>query len=285
SSHAGACVVASAWAIFRGRGDSRREAEGGEIMLTRRDFLRTTAALGAGSVLGSAAFEAEARRLPGGSILDLPAAQAPIDTVVVLMMENRSFDHYLSWLGSDETYLDAGRSRWGARFSVDASTHETYARPDGTRVSTYPLVGALSNPWRGCGHPDPDHGWDGGRVQRDHGFLAAGQGSDEFALGWYGPDDLAFYTAVTRRFTVFDRYHCSVLGPTFPNREYLHSGQSGGLKSNVFPTDPDGFQWTTIWDKFKVAGVSARYYFVDLPVIALWGPRLAQFASPFANYF
>jgi phospholipase C len=258
-------------------------------MLNRRDFLRTTAALGAGTVLGSAAWEAEARRLRGGSILDLPAADAPIDTVVVLMMENRSFDHYLGWLGTDEAYLDEGRLRWGSRFRVEASTDETYTRPDGTSVPTYPLLGGtLSNPWRGCGHPDPDHGWDGGRVQRDHGFLAAGQGSDEFALGWYGPEDLAFYAAVARRFTIFDRYHCSVLGPTYPNREYLHSGQSGGLKRNFFPFEvgfPDGFPWPTIWDKFAVAGVSAHYYYVDLPVVGLWGTRLLPFASTIANYF
>src|SRR4029450_10517185 len=109
-------------------------------MLNRRDFLRTSAALGAGTVLGSAAWEAEAR-LRGGSILDLPAADAPIDTVVVLMMENRSLDHYLGWLGTDEAYLDEGRLRWGSRFRVEASTDETYTRPDGTSVPTYPLLG------------------------------------------------------------------------------------------------------------------------------------------------
>jgi phospholipase C len=258
-------------------------------MLTRRDLLRSGAMLGAATALGPAVLDVEARRLPGGSILDLTPAEAPIDTVVVLMMENRSFDHYLGWLGGDETYREEGRSRWGRRFDVEASTDETYGRPDETLVSTYPLTGStMSNVWRGCGHPDPDHGWVGGRVQRDHGFLAAGQGSDEFALGWYGADDLAFYAALSRRFTVFDRYHCSVLGPTYPNREYLHSAQSGGLKRNFFPTEvgyPTGFTWPTIWDTLAVAGVPARYYYVDLPVVALWGARLTPVASFIASYF
>jgi phospholipase C len=273
-------VAARGWTATQG---------GLSIMLTRRDLLRTTAAIGAASMFGPGLRDAEAKRLRGGSILDLPAADSPIDTVVVLMMENRSFDHYMGWLGSDETYLDEGRRRWGSRFAVEASTEETYRRPDGTVVPTYPLLAAgLSNPWRGCGHPDPDHGWDGGRVQRDHGFLAEGQHSDEFALGWYGPDDLAFYAAVSRRFTVFDRYHCSVLGPTYPNREYLHSGQSGGLKRNFFPQEvgyPQGFTWPTVWDRMTVAGVPARYYYSDLPVTALWGARLTPISSPIANYF
>src|SRR5262249_50196760 len=133
----------------------------GISMLNRRDFLRTSAVLGTAAAFGSAAWEAEARRLQGGSILDLSAADAPIDTIVVLMMENPPFDHYRGWLGSDETYLEEGRSRWGARFEVEASTDETYARPDGTVVPTYPLLASdiTTNPWRGCPHPDPDHGW------------------------------------------------------------------------------------------------------------------------------
>src|SRR4030095_14025275 len=273
--------------VLRHPRSARDASGGGASMLNRRDFLRTSAALGAGTVLGSAAWEAEARRLRGGSILDLPAADAPIDTVVVLMMENRSFDHYLGWLGTDEAYLDEGRLRWGSRFRVEASTDERYTVPDVTRVPTYPLLGGtLSNPWRGCGHPDPDHGWDGGRVQRDHGFLAAGQGSDQFALGWYGPEDLSFDAAFARRFTIFDRYHCSVLGPTYPNREYLHSGQSGGLKRNFFPNEvgyPQGFTWPTVWDRMTVAGVPARYYYTDLPVTALWGARLTSISSPIAR--
>ncbi len=258
-------------------------------MLNRREFLHTTAVLGAAGLLGPGASELDAKNLPGGSILDLPARDAPIDTVVVLMMENRSFDHYLGWLGSDETYLERGRSLWGRRFRVDASTDEAYARPDGSLVSTYPLLADdLDNPWRGCGHPDPGHGWNSGRRQRDAGFLAAGTGNDEFAIGWYRAEDLAFYAAISRRFTIFDRYHCSLLAPTFPNREYLHSADSGGLKTNALPFEvgyPQGFTWPTIWDKLVAAGVPARYYHTDLPVVALWGARLNPIASPIARYF
>src|SRR5262249_38307828 len=83
-------------------------------------------------------------------------------------------------------------------------------------------------------------------------------------------------------------YHCSLLGPTFPNREYLHSAQSGGVKDNSFPMEvgyPEGFTWPTIWDKLAAAGVPARYYYVDLPVTALWGTRYTTISSPIANFF
>jgi phospholipase C len=258
-------------------------------MLKRREFLRGAAALGAASMIGGSSSPAEAARLPGGSILDLPATSSPIDTIVVLMMENRSFDHYLGWLGDDATYWLEGRSRWGRKFSVEASTHEAYRKPDGTVVETYPLVtSGESNPWRGCGFGDPGHSWNAGRRQRDGGFLASGSNNDEFAVGFFGPDDLDFYNAITRRFTLFDRYHCSLLGPTYPNREYMHSAQSGGIKNNAFPFEvgyPNGFTWDTIWDRLMAAGVSCRYYYTDLPVTALWGARLNPVTSPLARYF
>jgi phospholipase C len=259
--------------------------------MDRRDFLRSAAALGAAAAFGDVSeVFANKRRLPGGSILDLPAASAPIDTVVVCMMENRSFDHYLGWLGGDEAYLEAGRSRYGARFRVDAETAQSYARPDGSIVSTFPLAFSPSfpNPYRGCGFADPGHGWNAGRAQRDGGFLAEGSGNDEFALGYFEAAELPFYTGLTRRFTLLDRYHCSVLGPTFPNREYLHSAQSGGIKNNAFPPEvgyPTGFTWATIWDRLMAAGVPARYYYSDLPVTLLWGSRLLPISSPIADYF
>jgi len=251
--------------------------------------MRNAALAGAGAALwGGMPDDVEARRLRGGSMLDVPATACPIDTIVVCMMENRSFDHYQGWLAHDPSYIEEGRSRWGRGFKLRGSTDERYARPNGNVVETFPqLESGDSNPWRGCGHPDPGHSWNAGRAQRDGGFLARGSGNDEYALSWYG-GELEFYTAISRRFTIFDRYHCSLLGPTFPNREYLHSASSGGIKNNAFPPQlgfPDGFPWEAIWDKLAAAGVPARYYYVDLPTISLWGSRMTPYASTAARYF
>jgi phospholipase C len=261
-------------------------------MMDRREFLRRVGLLGGAALLGSrvpTALAAPIPRIRGGSMLDLPASAAPIDTIVVLMMENRSFDHYLGWLGRDPLWREESRRRYGfARLNGDNTRR--YRAPDGTRFDTFHLLSdpGETNPYRGCGHPDPGHGWNAGRAQRDGGFLATGSGNDEYALGYYQAGDLPFYDSLTRRFTVFDRYHCSLLGPTFPNREYLHSAQSGGIKNNAFPPQvgyPTGFTWETIWDRLIAAGVPSRYYFVDLPVTALWGGRLTPITSPAANYF
>jgi phospholipase C len=261
--------------------------------MKRREFLRGAATLGGAAMLGSPLSRVLAAdgvpRLRGGSMLDLPASQAPVDTIVVLMMENRSFDHYLGWLRTDRAYREESRRRY-RRFRVRADNTRRYRDANGTLVATYhlPAQPGEANPYRGCNHPDPGHGWTAGRIQRDSGFLAPGSGNDEYALGYYLADDLPFYTALTRRFTVCDRYHCSILGPTFPNREYLHSAQSGGIKNNAFPTQvgyPSGFTWDTIWDRLIAAGVPVGYYCVDLPVTALWGSRLLAITHTAADYF
>jgi len=260
--------------------------------LDRRDFLKRAgifggAALAAGSLSGCKWFQDWPGTGPLGSILDLPAPSAPIDHIVVVMMENRSFDHYLGWLADDARYVGAGRRRWGHDFQIDGEQAQTYPDPNGTPVATSHLFQqpGQTNPWRGCGFGDPGHSWSSGRVQRDHGFLAAGSGNDQFALGYYRAPDLAITAALAKRFTTFDRYHCSVLGPTYPHREYLHSAQSGGNKTNAFPPTSDGFQWATIWDRLDAANVPARYYYSDLPTLALWGARGMAHASPIAQYY
>jgi phospholipase C len=222
-----------------------------------------------------------------GSMLDKPAKESPIETVVVVMMENRSFDHYFGWLARDKKYVERGKSRYGKRFRVDGKQVQTFPAPDGTIAQTAPLLTnpAETNPYRGCGHPDPGHGWTQGRAQRDGGFLAPASGNDAFALGYYGADAMPFTSQLAREFTVFDRWHASVLGPTYPNRAYLHSGQSGTYQTNMLPTATGGYDWETIWDRLAAAGVSTGYYFTDLPVLALWGGRLGNITRPIDEYF
>src|SRR4051794_2243882 len=226
--------------------------------MDRRGFLRGAAAVGAGvaasSVLGWRSM-AKALSPPVGG-LPIPLAipnNAPVDHIVVLMMENRSFDHYFGWL--------------------TGTNQQTYLDENGQPVSTH-----HGSDYRGCGFGDPDHSWDGGRTERDLGFLAGR--NDEFALSYYEESDVELYAKLARNFTLCDNYFASLLGPTFPNREYMHSAQSGGLKDNSLPPQVKGqelgFTWPTIWDSLDAAGVPWGYYFVDLPAIALWGPRLAK---------
>jgi len=266
----------------------------------RRAFLRTTGMLGTAAILGDSLLtgcapsvdlagigaEYHPSFVPEGSMLDLVGAEAPIEHVVILMMENRSFDHYLGWLGRDGDYLARGVQRYGPSFRIDAQSTQSYPDAEGRRVDTFHLGSAGDpDPWRGCGLEDPGHSWVAGRAQRDQGFLGADTGNDRFALAYLEGDDLPFTSRLARRFTTFDRYHASVLGPTHPNRHYLHGAQSGGLTRNYLPILEGGFQWDTIWDRLRAAGVPVGSYFSDLPTLALYGERMADILRPVDRYF
>ncbi len=261
--------------------------------MNRREFLQRAGALGGAALLGGptllsgrAGAAGWAARGQPRRLLDLPAQESPIDTVVVVMMENRSFDHYLGWLADDERYLERGRSRHGGRFDVNGKVRQRFTAIDGTVVETTPWLEqpGEADPYRGCFHPDPGHGWDEGRVQRDAGFLAAGSGNDVFALGYYEADALPFTARLAREFTVFDGWHASVLGPTFPNRAYLNAAQSE-YQDNTLPFSTGGYQTQTIWDRLGAAGAPAAAYATDLPPLALWGGRLGGYVRQIDQYF
>jgi phospholipase C len=231
---------------------------------TRRDFLLRTAAsaglaAGLGLTLDPDTVMAQAARRQRE--VKLPSARnLPIDTFVVLMMENRSFDHYLGWLpGAD------GRQA-GLQFT----------NPRGQTLSTHHL-----DFFQSCGFEDPDHSWQGGRTELDggrmDGFLRSE--SDVFSIGYYEKADIPFLPHVAQAFTTFDRFFCSLLGPTYPNREYMHAGQSYGRIDNSLPVGSSqlGFPDTTIFAALSKAGISNRYFYADLPISALWGaPGLAR---------
>ena len=223
------------------------------MKIKRRDFLRGAAAASGAALLGRGArpLGAAPRGQSEGLLRLPPPEKSGIEHIVVVMMENRSFDHLLGWLPNAD-------GRQGGL---------TYLDRDGAPHETHPLAPDFT----GCGHPDPDHSYVGGRVQYDggamDGFLRSG-GNDDYAIGYYVEEDRPFYGALARNFTAFDRSFCSILGPTFPNRLFLHAAQTDRLSNTVaLATMP------TIWDRLAAAGVSARYYFSNLPFVGLWGAK------------
>src|SRR5260370_20074395 len=105
--------------------------------MTRRGFIGAAAVAAAGAhPLGRAAL-ASTSKLP-------PPARSGIDHIVVVLMENRSFDHFLGWLpGAD------GRQ-----------AGMTFEDSNGVARNTYRL-----SEFHGCGHSEPDHSWEGGRAE------------------------------------------------------------------------------------------------------------------------
>jgi phospholipase C len=200
-------------------------------------------------------------------------------------------DHYLGWYHDENKRFDATQDR-------------TYLDASGAERSTEDWGAAGRADFKGCDFTDPGHGHGagveqarstdaGGRPGEPDGFLKEGSGNDEFALACYQPDDIPVTAALTRQFTTFDRYFCSWLGSTYPNREYMHSAQTGGVTNNDFPperyaTEPQwiaGFDWPTIWSALEAKGVTWAYYYSNLPVIALWGARHAKNARHVSTYY
>ncbi len=255
----------------------RLESEHPEEAMRRRDFLLRTAA-----VAGAAGL---ATQLPLDSIVSGAARvqtaasfpsprNMPVNTFVVLMMENRSFDHYFGW------HPDADGRNAGLSYPDD----------QGQPHATHPLA----PDFQGCAFEDPDHSWEGGRVQYDGGKLDGFRKSpnDDFAIGYYERQDLSFGPALADAFTLYDRYFCSLLGPTWPNREYQHSAQSGGNKVNADPQDAADaynqgglYRWETIWDRMIAKGLSVTYYFSDLPFIAVFGKRYTNIVKPVSEFY
>lgn len=218
--------------------------------LTRREWLRNAglasgaALLGAGWRPGSRQFEPEA--LPKLA----KSGRIGIEHIVVVTMENRSFDHLLGWLPNAE-------GKQGGLTFVDNS---------GIPHSSYPLSGDFT----GCPHPSPDHSYSGDRMAYAKGlmdgFLRAGS-NDIYSVGYYGEADIPFYGGLARHYTTCTRYFASVLGPTFPNRLFLRAAQTDRLDDSVMVTS-----LPTIWDRAG-AGVSAHYYYSNVPFLALWGVK------------
>ena len=254
-----------------------------EASLRRRDFLGRTAALAGGASLAaalpldtlvSAAARAQAKRFPLPSPGDMP-----VDTIVVLMMENRSFDHYFGW------HPDADARNTGLQ----------YPDIDGNLLDTF----HLTPDFQGCGHPDPDHGWEGGRWQwhkgRNDRFVTGneeGDGSDEFAIGYYLKEDLGFLPHAADAFTLYDRWFTSLMGPTWPNRHYQWAGHSGGHRNNgdVEEAVPAGagdglYTWETIDNRAVANGVTFRYYYSDLPFGGVYGRDTVLNMAPVQQFY
>jgi phospholipase C len=241
-------------------------------LLRRREFLQRTAmtaglAASMATVLPADTLVAEAARHQRRTHLPAPR-NMPIDTIVVLMMENRSFDHYLGWMPNADGH------QAGLQYTDKSGVvHETQR---------------LTADFQGCGHPDPDHSWDGGRTQLDggacDGFLRSGS-NDVFSISYYAEGDLGFIQDAAKAFTTYDRFHCSLMGSTLPNREYMHAATSYGQQDNYLPIAEGGFPDTTIFAALDKAGVSNRYFFNDVPVSALWGANRLKNSGSIAEYY
>ncbi len=110
-----------------------------------------------------------------------------------------------------------------------------------------------------------------------NGFLLTSNGVN--SIGYYREQDLPFRSALARNYTTCDAYFPSILGPTFPNRIFQHSGQTDRLGDTF-----DISSLPTIWDRLAAANVSRKYYFSNLPFLALWGLKYVGITALYADF-
>jgi phospholipase C len=227
-------------------------------------------------VLGSAATAAAASfdLLPGSVKKALAATSQPplsslrqIEHVVLLMMENRSFDHYFGSLAGVRGYSDPGALKLSTGRSVfyqpDPENPDGYELPfhlNPTKTSAAVLP-SLSHAWTA-----QHESWNGGAMDN---WLPAHRAADgatngPLTMGHFTRSDIPFHYALADAFTICDAYHCSVLGPTWPNRLFFMAGgidpagQYGG--PIVDDTVPVGLTYQTYPEALQAAGVSWRVY-------------------------
>ena len=224
--------------------------------VSRRAFLGTAAAAAlAAQPLARAALAAPAK---------LPAhpAKSGLDHVIVVMMENRSFDHILGWLpGAD-----------GKQAGL------TFADKNGVAHQTF----SLAPDFQGCAYHDPGHGaadavieWNNGACD---GWLRTAN-NDVYSIGYYRRQDLPFLGKVAPAFTTCDRYFAPFLGPTFPNRFYSLSGTTDRIDDAQVRTD-----LPTIFDRFSAKRIPAAYYHGNFPFLLLY-QRYAAISHPWTTFY
>jgi phospholipase C len=204
---------------------------------------------------------------------DLPAGRdmiPQIKHIVVLMMENHSYDNHLGMLhraGADGFTLGNDGKPVETNPYADGSTQHAFRMP--TTCQTF-------------GHPSQS--WDACHTQRANGRLDGFviSPSGPVAMGYWQRDDLPFYYSLASVFPIADRYFCSLLGPTFPNRRYLMAATSMGMINDTVPSPTAYPQNGTIFDRLHDAGIPWKDYFSLTSIasqLALFPPLLVKYAG------
>jgi phospholipase C len=239
------------------------------IEVSRRQLMASAG----GMVLASFALPANLRKIIEGAppahlrSASRPAPISEIKHVVVLMQENRSFDHYFGAMpgvrGFSDPHAIPGVFKQPDPKNPDGYLYPFHADTHSTSAQALP---STSHSWK------PQHdSWDDGAM---NGFVTARLNTEidsydglaaQYSMAYFKRDDVPFQWALADAFTICDGYHCSVLGPTWPNRLYLMTGQIDPLGTHGGPTygnyvPTEGFSWKTYPELLTAAGVSWKVY-------------------------
>jgi phospholipase C len=234
--------------------------------MSRRRFLQAGAAVGAamavpagvGSALGAATRSVV--RHPGS----LPFPRRPpgtdqlpqIENIIIVMMENHSYDNYLGMLSRGDGFtLGSGRRPTNANAEANGDLVHSFAMPNACQTDHGP-----TQSWNAS-----HRSFNGGR---NDGFVL---GSGPVAMGYWTAETIPFYYSLAKTFPVCDRWFSSCLAQTYPNRRFLLAGTAYGnistdAKHILAPSPANG----TIMDQLNAHGISWRDYYTDLPSAGLF---------------
>jgi len=190
-----------------------------------------------------------------------------IKHVVMLMQENRSFDHYFGTMSGVRGFNDANAAMLDTGKSV---FHQPDELSPGGYLLPFHLDTTKSNAQK---LPSTNHGWktqheswNGGKMDN---WLPAHRLADKqngpYVMGHFTRADIPFHFALAEAFTICDAYYCSIMGPTWPNRMYWMTGTIDGDGKNGGPIVdnekiPGGYRWKTYAERLEEAGVSWKVY-------------------------
>ncbi|KAF9592217.1 hypothetical protein IFM89_012793 [Coptis chinensis] len=214
-------------------------------------------------------------------------AASPIKTVVVLVMENRSFDHMLGWMKKLNPNING----------VDGTEFNPLSTTDHTSPHIF---------FKDQSHyvdPDPGHSFQAIREQifgsnttsasppPMNGFaqqaysMGNSTNMSQSVMNGFDPDMVAVYKTLVQEFAVFDRWFASVPSSTQPNRLYVHSGTSHGATSNIPSLLIKGYPQKTIFDQIDEAGLSFGIYYQNIPATLFYQSlRKIKYLTKFHPY-
>ncbi len=234
--------------------------------IDRRQFLTLSATAAVAAALAACSSDAKPGRASSSSTRPRPAnglgdpKDAPFEHVVVLMMENRSFDHMLGWLPG------ADGKQAGLEFpDLTGATHPTWD---------------LGTDYQGCQYMDPQHQWPAGQTQYNNGkgdgflFTQVEDGQqtpvDLWPISYFGPDAVPVLGGLAQQYTTLDHYFAALNAGTWPNRIYQVAATTDINFTGLFLPDgtaaPQSKIETTIWDRIKDAGLTGGYYSYGEPM-------------------
>ncbi|QFZ73289.1 phospholipase C, phosphocholine-specific [Streptomyces fagopyri] len=207
---------------------------------------------------GTAAFTALSDSVERAAALPAHHASGTIDDVehiVVLMQENRSFDHYFGSLRGVRGFGDPhpvtqpnGKPVW---YQSDGTKDVLPFRPEADDLGLQFIQ-------------DLPHGWSDGHAAFNQGrYDKWVPAKSSTTMAYLTREDIPFHYALADAFTICDAYHCSFIGSTDPNRYYMWTGYTGNDGKGggpVLGNDEAGYDWTTYPERLEAAGVSWKIY-------------------------